>query len=134
MMEAEETKSLDEAMDEIVMWSITGVVVVVLVVVTVLVVRRILKSTPARENVDHVGRKSERDWKSRVVEYYRDHKFTGYWKVTDREAPKWDPNKPRTGTYSEGTIRTTREATEELANTDDEIYSSGTVNYVAGIN
>ena len=123
-MEAEETN------EEIVMWSITGVVVAVLVIVTIVVVRCIWKSTPARETVNHVSTKSESDWKNRVVEYYRAHKFTGYWKVSDPDAPKWDKTKPRTGTYTEGTIRSAKEAME-LANRDGGIYSiSGTVNYV----
>ena len=126
-MEAEETNSLDEEMDEIIMWSITGLIVVVLVIVTILLVRCIRKSTPAKETVYHVVRKSETDWKSRVVEYYRAHKYTGYWKVSDPDAPKWDKNKPRSGTYTEGTIRSPLEAMA-LANVDDEIYSTDTVN------
>lgn len=126
-MEEEETNSLDEEMEEIIMWSITGLVVVVLVIVTILLVRCIWKSTPAKETVYNVGRKSETDWKSRVVEYYRAHKYTGYWKVSDPDAPKWDKNKPRTGTYTEGTIRSPSEALE-FANVDDEIYSTGSVN------
>ena len=84
------------------MWSITGVVVVVFVIVTIVVVRCIWKNTPPIETeiVNHVGTKA--DWKSRVVEYYRNHK---YWKVTDKDAPKWDTTRPRTGTYTDGTIR-----------------------------
>ena len=123
-MEAEVT---DEEMEEIIMWSITGLLVVVLVIVTILLVRCIRKSTPAKKTVYHVGRKSETDWKSRVVEYYRSYKYTGYWKVSDPDAPKWDKNKPKTGTYTEGTIRSPSEAIE-LANVDDEIYSTGSVN------
>ena len=134
-MEAEETNSFDEEMEEIVMWSITGVLVAVLVIVTIVVVRCIWKSTPAEtDSVNHVGTKSDPDWKSRVVEYYRG--WTGYWKVTDPDAPKWDPNRPKTGTYTEVPIRSTREAKEareaiEMANRDDGIYSSGgKVNYI----
>ena len=120
-METEETNSFDEEMEEIIMWSITGLVVGVLVVVTILLVRCIWKSTPARETVNQVGRKCETDWKRRVADYY--HK---YWKVSDPDAPEWDRNRPRTGTlYTEGTIRNSGEA-REVANVD-EIYSIDTV-------
>ena len=113
-------------MEEILMWSITGVVVVVLVIVTIVVVRCIWKNTPPMETeiVNHVGTKM--DWKSRVVEYYRKHK---YWKVTDKDAPKWDTTRPRTGTYTDGTIRSFIEAREE-ADKNDGIYSIGTLDYV----
>ena len=109
-MEASVEKNiLDEDGGDILMWSITGVVVALLVIVTIVVLICIWRKTPPSETeiVPEAATKAKPDLKSRAVEYY--HR---YWKVTDSDAPRWDPTRPRTGTHTDKSIRSARELRE----------------------
>ena len=80
-----------DMMEDIISWSVTGVLVLLLVVATIVIVVCILRRTPSAE----IGGQSRRTLRSRFVDY-----VGRYVNVGNSDAPEWDWKHTRPGSLS----------------------------------
>ena len=106
-----------EYTNEMLTWSITGIIVAILVIVTIVTVICILRNTPERElevTTTDGAAAGQNNLRERAVAYY--HK---YWKVTDTDAPMFDNTRRDITTHTYGTLKTK----EEMEREDESMYS-----------